>query len=48
LQVFANTKADEIIEIYKAAGSREKMAVIRAMGMVDPSRASNYRQGIGK
>jgi len=48
LQVFANTKSDEIIEIYKAAGSQEKTAVINAMGIVDPPKASEYRQGIGK
>ncbi len=48
LQIFANTKADEIIEIYKAGGPQEKTAVIRAMGLVDPSKASVYRQGIGK
>ncbi|MFQ5447423.1 MAG: DUF4835 family protein [Saprospiraceae bacterium] len=48
LQVFANTKSDEIIEIYKAAGPQEKMAVVRAMGKVDPPRTSEYRQGIGK
>ncbi len=48
MQAFANTKADEIIEIYKAAAPQEKNSVIRVMEKVDPSKASNYRQGIGK
>ncbi len=48
LQVFSNTKADEIIEIYKGAGSQEKSAITRTMEGIDPSRSSNYRQGIGR
>jgi hypothetical protein len=48
MQTFANTKSDEIIEIYKAAAPQEKNSVIRVMERVDPPRASNYRQGIGK
>lgn len=48
MQVFANTKSDEIIEIYKAGATQEKNSVIKVMERVDPSRASNYRQGIGK
>jgi hypothetical protein len=48
LQVFANTKSDEIIEIYKGAGPQEKSTVTRTMERVDPPRASSYRQGIGK
>ncbi len=48
LQVFANTKYDEIIEIYKAAAPQEKTKVIGTMEKVDPPRASNYRQGIGR
>ena len=48
LQVFANTKSDEIIEIYKGAGPQEKNAVTRTMERVDPPRSSAYRQGIGK
>lgn len=48
MQLFANTKADEIIEIYKAAAPQEKNSVVKVMERVDPSRASSYRQGIGK
>ena len=48
LQVFANTKSHEIIEIYKGAGPQEKNAVTRTMERVDPPRSSAYRQGIGK
>ncbi len=48
LQVFANTKSDEIIEIYKGAGQQEKTAVTQTMERVDPPRASEYRSGIGK
>lgn len=47
LQTFANTKSDEIIEIYKGAGPQEKNTVVRTMERVDPPRASTYRQ-IGK
>jgi hypothetical protein len=48
LQVFANTKSDEIIEIYKGATVAEKDRVIRTMEQVNPPKASAYRQGIGK
>lgn len=48
LQVFANTKADEIIEIYKGASPQEKSQVVRVMEKVDPPKASTYRQQIGK
>ncbi len=48
MQVFANTKADEIIEIYKGAFPDEKSQIIKVMVKVDPSKASNYRQGIGR
>lgn len=48
MQVFANTKQDEIIEIYKGAAPQEKDKVVRVMARLDPSKASSYRQGIGK
>jgi hypothetical protein len=48
LQVFANTKSDEIIEIYKGATPLEKDRVIKTMEKVNPPRASTFRQGIGK
>ncbi len=44
LQVFSNTKSDEIVEIYKGANSQEKNTVTRTMERVDPARASTYRQ----
>ena len=48
LQVFSNTKSDEIIEIYKGGASTEKATVTRTMERIDPTKASEYRQGIGK
>ena len=48
LQVFANTKSDEIIEIYSGAPSQEKSEVVTVMGKIDPPRASTYRQKIGR
>lgn len=48
MQVFTNTKADEIIEIYKGAFPDEKSEIIKVMVKVDPSKASNYRQEIGR
>ncbi|MEK7255615.1 MAG: DUF4835 family protein, partial [Bacteroidota bacterium] len=48
LQIFASTKSDEIIEIYKAGAAQEKTKVVQVMEKVDPPKASVYRQGIGK
>jgi len=48
MQVFANTKSDEIIEIYKASAPTEKSSVVKVMEKVDPPRASDYRKGIGR
>ncbi len=48
VQVFSNTKSDEIIEIFKGGATTEKTAITRVMERVDPTRASEYRQGIGK
>lgn len=48
MQTFSNTKSDEIIEIYKGAFPDEKSDIIKAMVKVDPSRASDYRQKIGR
>ncbi len=48
MQVFTNTKSDEIIEIYKGAFPDEKSEIIKVMVKVDPSKASNYRQEIGR
>ena len=43
LQVFANTKRDEIVEILKAAQSTEKTAVYQVMSKIDPANVSKYR-----
>ncbi len=48
MQVFSNTKSDEIIEIYKAAHPTEKGQVVKVMEKVDPPNASDYRKGIGR
>lgn len=48
VQVFSNTKSDEIIEIFKGGATTEKTTITRVMERVDPTRASEYRQGIGK
>ncbi|MEO1257936.1 MAG: DUF4835 family protein [Bacteroidota bacterium] len=48
MQVFTNGKSDEIIEIYKGAFPDEKSEIIKVMIKIDPSNASDYRQGIGR
>lgn len=48
MQVFANTKSDEIIEIYKASPPAEKSSIVKVMEKVDPPRASEYRKNIGR
>lgn len=44
LQVFANTKANEIIEIFKLGTREEKMKVKRTMTQIDASNAARYEQ----
>jgi len=44
LQTFANTKVDEIVEIFKNGTSQEKEKVIRVMQRVDAPHASAYRK----
>ena len=48
MQVFANTKSDEIIEIYKASPPAEKSKIVKVMEKIAPPRASDYRKGIGR
>ena len=48
MQVFTNTKADEIIEVYKGGFPNEKSDIIKVMVKIDPSKASTYRQQIGR
>lgn len=44
MQMFSNTKRDEIVEIFKGASIQQKDGVIRVMQKIDPSHASGYRQ----
>ncbi len=43
IQMFTNTKAQEIIEIFKRGSLQEQDRVIQIMSRVDPSNSSNYR-----
>lgn len=43
LNVFAATKGQEIIEIFKQAPLAEQNQVVKVMGRIDPSNASKYR-----
>lgn len=47
LQMFVNSKANELVEVFKAATPSEKNTVKQIMGKLDPSRASKYRREIG-
>lgn len=42
MQMFANTKRDEIIEIYKPARIEEKNKIVNTMSKVDAAQASKY------
>ncbi len=44
MQMFSNTKRDEIVDIFKAGTPQQKDGVIRVMQKIDPSHASGYRQ----
>lgn len=44
LQMFANTKAEEVIEIFKVGGKDQKTKISQLMAKIDPSRANKYRQ----
>ena len=43
VQMFANSKGPEIIEVFKLASPQEKNQVIAAMNGLDPAQASEYR-----
>lgn len=43
IQMFTNTKAQEIIEIFKRGTLQEQDRVIQIMSRIDPSNSSNYR-----
>lgn len=44
IQVFANTKSSELIEIYKQGTPEEQNQMIQTMAKVDPAQAGKYRQ----
>lgn len=44
LQVFANTKGEEIIQIFKLGTREEKVKVKRTMAQIDASNAARYEQ----
>jgi len=44
LQMFANAKSSEIIEIFKVGSTTERREVASVMSRVDPPNASKYRQ----
>ena len=43
LQMFANAKSDEIVEVFKVSPPDEKNRVVRVMQQIDPANASKYR-----
>jgi len=47
LQMFVNSKGEELIEIFKEATPTEKSTVKQVLGKLDPSRTSKYRREIG-
>jgi len=48
MQVFANTKGNEIIEIYKNGDSQQKQRVKQIMASIDGANANKYRLQIGR
>lgn len=44
LQVFSNTKAGELVEIFKQGASDEQNLLIQTMTKVDPANAAKYRK----
>ncbi|MEO0330745.1 MAG: DUF4835 family protein [Bacteroidota bacterium] len=44
MQLFLNSKRNEIIEIFKRGTSAEKSKTIRVMSRVDPTQSSEYRK----
>ena len=43
LQVFSNTKASELVEIYKQGTTKEQNTIIQTMTRIDAANASKYR-----
>ncbi len=48
IQMFANAKSQEVIEIFKKGTSQEKSKVKSIMARLDASNASKYREQIGR
>ena len=44
IQMFANAKSDEVIEIFKGGTVQEKTRVIQLMSRINPANASGYRE----
>lgn len=44
LQVFSNTKAEELVELFKRGSSEEQNLLIQTMTKVDPANAARYRK----
>jgi Domain of unknown function (DUF4835) len=44
IQMFGNTKRDELIEMFKVAGRPQKERVFQIMSKVDPANAQKYRE----
>ena len=43
LQVFANTKSQELIDIFKVSARTQKSRVYSIMSKIDPANANKYR-----
>ncbi len=43
IQMFANAKSNEIVEIFKPASAAEKVSLRQAMTRIDPANAAKYR-----
>jgi hypothetical protein len=44
VQVFFNTKADELINIYKEAGPGEKATIMEILAILDPTNSNKYKK----
>ena len=47
IQMFVNSKADELVSIFSSATSAEKQRVKAVLAKIDPSRASRYNRRLG-
>ena len=44
IQMFANAKKDELVEMWKVAGRPQKGRVIQIMSKIDPANSQRYRE----